>query len=440
MKQVAELYPQDLEAEQAVLGMLLLDNSAMTKLAEIKLQPDDFYRESHVLIFSAILALIFSENKPVDLLTLADQLRRNGTLDKIGGPAYLAEIANAVGTAVNIVHYGQIIKEKAVLRQLIQLAQEIKEQCYTQEKPISEIVETAERKIFAVHHDRTYRQLQALDAQVFKNFFSSIEDGKKKGGLPTGLIDLDRWAGGLHPSDLTVIAGRPSMGKTALAIDIILHAILEGHSVIFFSLEMSQEQILWRLLSNHGKVSLSNLRTGMLTGIEWQSLARAAAEIAEKNLLWVDETASLTVFEIRSKVLGIATKLQREGRHVDLVVIDYLQLIRAPGAERKEAEVASITRDLKALAKELNIPVLVLSQLNRLVEARTDGKPKLSDLRESGAIEQDADNVFFIYRPEVKQKNIAKLLIGKQRNGPAGVEIALVFDEKSVRFLNAERS
>jgi replicative DNA helicase len=442
--------PQSLEAEQALLGAVLLDDSAIARVLESRLSPNDFYREAHGLIFGGMRDL-YERGEPVDLVTLSEGLKKAGALDKIGGPAYLAELADAVATAANAEHYGRIIRDKATLRRLIDAAARITERSRAAGGIVAEVLDSAEAAIFAIREGRDTGSLQHV-SPLLKGTIGHINALMARSGgvtgIPSGYSDLDNLTGGFQKSDLIILAGRPSMGKTALALNLAIQAAIpderdhregESFAVAFFSLEMSTDQVLMRLLCSLGDLDLRDVRTGRLKR-ESMVLLTAAASKLNTSPVYIDDTPALGVLEMRAKSRRLKSMLDRQKVPLGLIVVDYLQLMRGTGnTDSREQEISEISRSLKALAKELNVPVLALSQLNRRVEERPDKRPMLSDLRESGAIEQDADVIAFVYREEVYKKDneelkgLAELIVGKQRNGPIGT-VPLVFRHASARF------
>ncbi len=429
--------PHNLDAERAILGGLLIDADALPRAREV-LSPADFYRIGHVAIFEAMIAL-FEGNEPVDLLTLVRHLEASGQLEAAGGAAYLASLAEGVPTAANVVHYARIVKEKATVRRLIETATAIAGRAYEYEGDVESFLREAEQAIFKISEDRI--RLSFLSAReavrgAFRQIERLYERRELVTGVPTGFVDLDKKTAGLQPSDLVIVAGRPSMGKTAFCLNVARYAAVEAQvPVAIFSLEMSKEQIAFRLLGTEAKIEFGRLRTGALAREEWPRLTRAAGTLARAPI-FVDDTPALGIAELRAK----ARRLKAEQK-LGLVIVDYLQLLRGRAdVERREQEISDISRSLKALAKELSLPVVALSQLNRQVESRGDRRPQLSDLRESGAIEQDADVIAFIYRdevyhPDTTDKGIAEIIIGKQRNGPTGV-VRLAFLDRFTAFEN----
>ncbi len=435
MDTVSKLPPQHLEAERSVLGGMLLQNDAIHRVVEI-LRAEDFYRDSHRQIYQAIIEL-YQKNEPADLVTVTNVLKKKGALEDVGGASYLSELVDGVPTAANIATYGKIIREKAVVRQLISGASDIISKGYEDHGEVDEYLDRAEQIIFEIAQRRVHQGFSPLK-DIVRDSFKAIEQLYEKKelitGVPTGYRDLDRLTAGLQKSDLIVIAGRPSMGKTALALNIVEHAAVEAGVVCaVFSLEMSKEQLVQRMLCSRAEVDASKLRGGFLSEGDWPRLTRAAGLLSEASI-YIDDSPALNVLEVRAK----ARRLQRE-HGLGLVVVDYLQLMRAIGkTESREREISEISRSLKALAKEIKVPVIALSQLNRGVEARQDKRPQLSDLRESGAIEQDADVIAFIYRdemyhPESADAGKAEVIIGKQRNGPTG-RVTLAFRSSLTRF------
>jgi len=431
------LPPQNLEAETSVLGAVLLENEALNRVLEI-LQEDDFYRNAHRRIFSAILHL-YEHSEPVDLITLSEVLKTRGELDDVGGVEYLNSLVNAVPTAANISYYAKIIKEKAILRKLINRATEIVSQSYSNSGDVDEFIDQAERTIFEISEDRvrpSFYPIKDLIKSSFKTIERLYEKRQLITGVPTGFQRLDELTSGLQPSDLIIIAGRPSMGKTALALNIAQNASVQAAiPAAIFSLEMSKEQLALRMLCSEAKVDAHRLRGGFLSEADWPKLTRAAGSLSEAPL-FIDDTPGLSALEMRAK-----TRRLKIEHNLGLVIVDYLQLMRGrASADSREQEISDISRSLKALAKELSIPVIALSQLNRRVEERGDKRPQLSDLRESGAIEQDADVILFLYREEVYNKSEenrgkAEIIIGKQRNGPTD-KVDLAFLDKYTRFEN----
>ena len=429
--------PQNIEAEQSVLGGILLEPEALSRILEI-LQEDDFYRESHRKIFSAMVAL-YQKGTPVDLITLTESLLTRQHLEGIGGASYLTSLTDAIPSAVNIEVYARIVREKAILRRLIHITTEIASKCYQFSGEVEDILDQAEKSIFEITAAKITPHIYPL-SEVIKDSFQTIEalyERKERiSGVPTGFTKLDQMTSGFQPSDLIIIAGRPSMGKTAFALDIARNAAtLAEIPAVIFSLEMSRQQLAIRMLCSEARVDSYKLRSGFIGERDWPRLTNAAGLLSEAPI-YIDDSPALTVLQMRAK----ARRLKSE-KGLGLAVVDYLQLMSGRGgSDRREQEISEISRSLKALAKELNIPVVALSQLNRKVEDRTDRRPFMADLRESGAIEQDADVILFIYRDEMydensKQKGTAEIIIGKQRNGPIG-KITLAFIDQYTRFEN----
>jgi len=437
---LSKVPPQHLEAEEFVLGAILIDNQAMNKVLEV-LSPSAWYREAHRKIFQAMIEL--SEvNEAIDQVTVSECLRRRNELEQIGGAAYLAKLVAQVPTAANVRHHAKIVQEKALLRNLITVATDIVASGYRDSEKVEDLIDQAERSIFEIA-ERKMRPSFVPVREIVKSSFETIERLYEKKervtGVPTGFTDMDEMTSGLQPSDLIIVAGRPSMGKTALALSMAQYAAIEKREIVaIFSLEMSKEQLVLRMLCSEARVDAHKLRSGFLGRTDWPKLTSAAGRLAEAPI-YIDDSPAMTVLEMRAK----ARRLKAE-RGLGLVIVDYLQLMRGRGsADNREQEISDISRSLKALAKELAIPVIALSQLSRAVETRGgDKKPQLADLRESGAIEQDADVVMFIFREEVYRQTeenhgIADILLRKQRNGPTG-EIRLAFIDRYTRFENLE--
>jgi replicative DNA helicase len=434
--------PHSVEAEQAVLGGLLLDNSTWDAIAD-RLNAQDFYRRDHQQIFNAIAELT-ARNEPSDVVTLAEYLAAKGLGEETGGLAYLAGLARDTPTAANIRAYADIVRERSQLRQLIRVSGEIASSAYASEgRPASELVEEAEQRVFAIAEQgrRTgsgFVPLRDVLGATIDRLDMLHQSQGQLTGVATGYHDLDRMTAGLQPGDLIIVAGRPSMGKTTLALNIAENAaIAGGRAVAIFSMEMSREQLSMRMISSLGRVDQSHLRTGMFGDEDWARINSAIAQMKTAPL-YIDDSGSLTPTEVRAR----ARRLARDSKDgLGLIVVDYLQLMQVPGTkENRATEISEISRSLKALAKELKVPVVALSQLNRSVEQRTDKKPVMSDLRESGAIEQDSDLILLIYReevyePDTTRKGIADIIVAKQRNGPTG-EVHLTFLGKYTRFEN----
>ena len=437
-----KLPPQHIEAEQSVLGGILIENEAINRVMEL-LDADDFYRDAHRKIFDALINLS-ERDEPADLITLTNELRKIDQLDSVGGASYLAALIGSVPTAANIEYYARIVKEKAILRKLIQTSTEIITQSYEDRGDVEGFLDEAERAIFEISEKRVRPSFYPI-REIVKQSFTTIERLFKKKeavtGVPSGFKELDRMTAGFQPSDLIIIAGRPSMGKTAFCLDVVEYAAIENKiPVAIFSLEMSKEQLVIRMLCSQANVEGTRLRTGYLTESDWPKLTIAAGNLSEAPI-YIDDTAALSALELRAK----ARRLKSE-YGLGMVIVDYLQLMKGRSrVESRQQEISEISRSLKALAKELNIPVIAVSQLSRKTEERTGNRPQLSDLRESGAIEQDADLILFIYRDEVynraednPNRGKAEVIIGKQRNGPIG-KIDLAFLDKFTTFKDLYR-
>ena len=435
-----KLAPQNLEAEMAVLGAMLMDEDAIGVAIE-SLNKDYFYKESHRQIFEAILDL-YNANKAVDLITLADALKIKGILDQIGGASYLTSLANVIPTAANIHHYANIVKEKGILRALINNATRIVAMCYEGESNVDDLVDKAEGLIFDVGDRRpksAYVHLKDLIQESIDTIDRLYQKKEHVTGIPTGYIDFDIKTAGLQSSDLIIVAGRPSMGKSAFALGVAeFAAVFEKIPTVIFSLEMSKEQLVQRMLCAHAKVDAHKVRTGYLSSSDWPRLTAAAGKLSDAPI-FIDDTPSISAMELRAKARRL--KAQQD---IKLIILDYLQLMRgASNIENRQQEISDISRSLKALARELNVPVLAISQLSRAVESRTDHRPQLSDLRESGAIEQDADVVVLLlredyYNPTPDNQGVTEVIIAKQRNGPVG-SLKLAFIKEYTRFENLAR-
>ncbi|HEX3125101.1 MAG TPA: replicative DNA helicase [Rhodanobacteraceae bacterium] len=432
--------PHSIDAEQAVLGGLMLDERAWERIAD-KLNEDDFYRKDHRLIYRAIGDLS-NKNLPCDAVTLGEWFDSKGIAELVGGSSYVLQLANSTPSAANITAYAEIVREKSVLRQLIDAGTEITGDGFQPEgRSSQEILENAERKVFQIAESgargrKGFVAMRTAVKEAFQILHQRYESKGSVTGLATGFADLDEYTAGLQPSDLIIIAARPSMGKTALAVNIAEHAALKTRkAVAIFSMEMSSSQLAFRLISSLGRINQQHLRTGDIQEEEWPRVTSAITLLSDAKI-FIDDTPALSPGELRAR----ARRLKRE-HDLGLIVIDYLQLMAVPGnKENRATEISEISRGLKALAKELNIPVIALSQLNRSLEQRTDKRPVMSDLRESGAIEQDADVILFIYRDEVydkesPKKGTAEIIIGKQRNGPIGV-VNLTFLGQYTKFEN----
>ncbi|MFA4966600.1 MAG: replicative DNA helicase [Candidatus Margulisiibacteriota bacterium] len=431
--------PQNLQAEQSVIGSMLIDKTAIVKAIE-NMKSDSFYRDAHRFIFESIMDL-FDRGEPVDLVTVTETLRKNGKLEAVGGSVYVADLINSVPTAANFDYYARIVEEKATLRRLIDAGTQIVQNAFDQPENVDQIIDHAEKSIFNIAMKRVHEGFHKIDS-VLKNVLDRIDRlyGKKEHitGIPTGFADLDNLTAGFQNSDLIIIAARPSVGKTALALNMAQNmAIKFGIPVAIFSLEMSKDQLAQRMLCSEAEIDALRLKTASLPDTGWKKLTRALAKLSEAPI-YVDDSASATAMEIRAK----CRRLKME-KGLGAVIIDYLQLMSGRGrVENRVQEISEISRSLKTLARELDIPVIALSQLSRAVEQRTDRIPRLSDLRESGEIEQTADLVMFIHRedyynPQSERGNIAEIIIAKQRNGPIG-SIELVFRKDVTKFCNKE--
>ncbi len=446
---IQKVPPQNLEAEQSLLGSLLIDKDAIIKISDL-VSAEDFYKKSHELVFSAMIYL-FEKHEPIDLLSLANRLEETNHLEKVGGRSYLTTLANAVPTASNIVHYAKIVSKKSVLRRLISSATEIAELGFKEDDDVEQILDRSEQKLFAVSQKSVrsaFTPIRGVLAEAFDRIDELHKEKGKLRGVPSGFKALDSILAGFQKSDLVILAARPSVGKTTLALDFARHiAVEEKISVGIFSLEMSKEQLVDRLLCAQAGVDLWKMRTGRLSdrqdNDDFSRIGHAMGILSEAPI-HIDDTAMTNIMEIRTK----ARRLQME-HGLGMIIIDYLQLMEGrAGSESRVIAVSEITRALKGIARELNIPVLALSQLNRSVETRSPAIPKLSDLRESGSIEQDADVVMFIYRKSRDatrfnvaddEKNVAEIIIAKHRNGPTG-SVKTFFDEQRVSFKNLEQA
>jgi len=440
-----KLPPQNIEAEIAVLGALMIDENAIVKIADI-ISPDDFYRSSHRIIFSAMLRL-YEKQEPIDALNVSNVLKDQKKLEEIGGQTYLAELVGSVASASNIVSYARVVRKKATLRRLIEAAADISELGQSEDEDVEKILDKAEQKLFAVsqkHARQDFIPIRDILGEAFERIETIHKEGNVLRGVPTGFRGLDNILGGLQRSDLVVLAARPSLGKTTLALDFLRHiAVREKIPAAMFSLEMSKDQLVDRLLSSQAEVDLWKLRTGKLEDEgdynDFQRLGEAFGVLSDAPI-FIDDSGTANIMEMRT----LARRLQME-HGIKLIVVDYLQLMEGRRAnEGRVQEIAEISRSLKGLARELNIPVLALSQLSRAVESRSPQIPKLSDLRESGSIEQDADVVLFIYREDrekkdTERKNIADIMVAKHRNGPLG-RVVLYFNERTVKFTDLEQN
>ncbi|MBC7843222.1 MAG: replicative DNA helicase [Gemmatimonadaceae bacterium] len=441
--------PQSEDAEQSVLAAMLIDAEAITRATEI-VDETMFFREGHRRIFRAVVALV-ERLSGIDVITLSDELERRGELDAAGGREYLSFLADAVPTAANVEHHARIVKEKALLRRLIEVSTQIAGEAFEARQPARDLLDFAEQRILQVGQDRGgdgFVRVKTLMYSAMDRIETISKEGRSVTGIASGFADLDQLTSGFQPADLVIVAARPSMGKTALTLNIAQHvAITEGVGVAFFSLEMSKESLVQRMLTSEARLDAQAMRTGRLRDDDWPRLARAAGILAQAPI-YIDDAPGMTVLDMRAK----ARRLKADpDSKLGLIIVDYLQLMTGPNAENRQQEVSQISRGLKALAKELRVPVVALSQLSRAPEQRSGdekGRPQLSDLRESGAIEQDADLILFIFRQEVyaerdeagRLKNSeldgkAEIIIGKQRNGPIGT-VPLYFHKQYTRFEN----
>jgi len=433
-----KLPPHSIEAEQSVLGGLMLDNNAWDAVSEV-LVDKDFYRQEHRLIFRMMFKLV-ENTSPLDVITLSEALSKTNELDAVGGLSYLGELAKNTPSVSNIKAYADIVRERSILRQLISVANEIAGDAFdTGGRSSTEILDDAERKVFQIAEERPNtvgpKEVNPLLTKAIERIDELYHSDNAITGLSTGYSDLDTMTAGLQPSDLIIIAGRPSMGKTTFAMNIVEHAVIQGDKpVIVFSMEMPGESLIMRMLSSLGRIDQTKIRTGQLDDDDWPRLTSAVSLLKDKKL-FIDDTPSLSPTDVRSR----ARRIAREHGQPALIMIDYLQLMQVKErSENRVGEISEISRSLKALAKELHVPVVSLSQLNRSLEQRPNKRPVMSDLRESGSIEQDADVIAFIYRDEVynedsPDKGIAEIIIGKQRNGPIGTR-RLAFIGKYTRF------
>ncbi len=433
------LPPQDLQAEKYILASIFVDPDSLVRIVDF-LKPEDFYSPAHRAIYSACVSL-FERDEPIDVVTIHSELEKKGELEKAGGTIYLSELATLLPTSAHILHYAKIVKEKSILREIIRISQDLIYRAYYSAEDSHEILSYAEKAFFELaYHGRkeSFSHLKEVVKDTVKHLESIYQRGELITGIPTGFHELDRMTAGLQKGDLIILAARPGMGKTALALDIVRNACKQaGIGAAIFSLEMSKQQLCARMLCAEGKVNFQKFRTGQLDHTEWQRITMAANTLSQLPI-YIDDTPGINILEVKAK----ARKLLKD-IPLGLIVIDYLQLMRSiERKERREQEISEISSGLKALAKELNVPVLALSQLNRKVEERPDKRPQLSDLRESGALEQDADVIMFIYRDEFyhkdsPEKGIAEIIIGKQRNGPMGV-VKLAYLSQFTSFGNLE--
>lgn len=437
----AKIPPQNLDAEVSLLGAVLIDEEVLTRVSDI-LHVDDFYDKRHAAIFAGMLRL-YEAHRPVDLLTLSDELKKKEELEMIGGMDYITELTNMVPTAAHAEHYAEIITQKAMRRRLIKVAGEVAELGYDEENLVDELLATAEAEIFAVSDKNLKNDLVSLEQILGESFDRLDELHKNKGkirGVPTGWRDLDNMTAGLQRSDLLILAARPAMGKTTLVTNLAYNVASKAkQAVLFFSLEMSKEQLVDRMLADAAGVDSWNIRTGNLSDEDFEKLSNAMGEMAEAPI-FIDDTPGVSVLEMRTKA-----RRQAHTHPLGLIIVDYLQLMQgsSKNSDNRVQEVSEISRGLKLIARELNVPVIALSQLSRSVESRSPQIPQLADLRESGSIEQDADIVMFIYReqyykPETERQNITDLIIAKHRNGPVG-KVELFFHPERLKFMTLDK-
>jgi len=427
--------PQNIEAEQSILGSILIDNSNIYQVVEV-LDPDDFYRDSHIKIYRAVLDL-FERGTAIDLITLSEELKKRGQLDEIGGPAYISQLTDTVPAAINVSHYAKIVREKSVLRMLINISLGIASKGLEDVKDVDSFLDDAEREIFKISEQRikkAYFELKSVTPDVLNIIMKRMKNKNFVTGVPTGFKDLDNLTSGFQPSNFVIIASRPSVGKTALGVNIAINAALRNNIPVgFFTIEMSKEEIVKRMLCVQAKIDSQKLISGYLSEKEANELVMSSKEL-EKAPIYIDDTSDINVLELRAK----ARRLKAE-HNVGIIFVDYLQLIQGPkNVDTREQEISHISRSLKALSKELNIPVVAMAQLSRQVEKNPNKRPRLADLRESGAIEQDADLIAFLYRDESKETQeqpavLTEVIIGKNRNGPTDI-VKLVFLKKYTRF------
>ena len=433
------LQPQSLEAEEAVLGAMMIDDAAANKAIGLLKSSSYFYKEAHKKIFEAMLVLS-EESNPIDTVSVSNELKKKKSLKSVGGLYYLTGLVDKVPTAANIETYASIVKEKGILRNLISASHYMSKKAFESGEDVASILDEAEQSIFSLTQQKDNKLFQHIKPILTEAIQNLEKMQSKKGsvvGVPSGIIDLDNVTAGFRKSDLIVIAGRPSMGKTALALSVARNAALESKvPTAIFSLEMSSDQLAQRLLSSEARIDGQKARTGRLQPARWKDITIASGKLADAPL-FIDDTPALSILDLRSR----ARRLKRE-ENIELLIVDYLQLMQGPRrSENRQQEISSITQSLKALAKELDIPVIALSQLSRAVESRTDKRPVLSDLRESGAIEQDADVVIFLYRPfvyddkKIDQKGLAYLIVAKQRSGPTRT-VKATFIDTYARFEN----
>jgi replicative DNA helicase len=441
----ARVPPHDLEAERAVIGAMLVSETAVSAVAE-KVEAEDFYSETHRVIYATMMKL-YSRGDPIDQLTLTNELRSSGEFDRVGGRAYVFQIVESVPTTANAGRYADIVRGKALLRAVIDAGSRISEDAFREPEDVGEALDSAEQLIYSVSN-RSLRDhlspVSELASSALEMIQKLYEQEGEVTGVETGFEDLDRLTTGFHKSDLVVLAARPAMGKTAMALNAIWHAAGEKKApVAIFSLEMSKEQLVQRLISQTTRIPTQSLRSGNVKAEDWPKLLHGVAEVS-KAPIWIDDTAGVSLMEMRAKTRRLASQLNAAGgQPLSLIVVDYLQLMIGNSRDNRQQEIAEISRGLKVLARDLDVPVLAIAQLSRAVEARHDKRPMLSDLRDSGAIEQDADMVMFLYRdeyynPDSDDKGIAEVIVGKHRNGPTG-KVQLAWLEQYTKFASLAR-
>jgi replicative DNA helicase len=449
----ARVPPHDLDAERAVIGAMLVSEAAVSVVGEM-LDAQDFYSETHRVLYGAMMRL-YSRGDPIDQLTLSDELRSVGDFDRIGGRSYVFRLVESVPTAANAARYAQIVRGKALLRAVIDAGSRIQQEAFAEPEDVTQALDAAEQLTYGVSNRQLKEHLapvSELAPGALEMIQRLYEQEGEVTGVESGFEDLDRKTTGFHKSDLVILAARPAMGKTALALNVIWHAAgVKGLPVAIFSLEMSKEQLVQRLISQTTRIRTQDLRSGNVNAEDWPKLVRGVAEVSRAPI-WIDDTAGITLMEMRAKVRRLASRLSaqpnadgRSGAPLSLVVVDYLQLMVGGGSrtENRQQEVAEISRGLKVLARDLDVPVLAVAQLSRAVEQRHDKRPLLSDLRDSGSIEQDADMVMFLYRdeyynPDSDDKGIAEIIVGKHRNGPTG-KVQLAWLEQYTKFASLAR-
>ena len=438
-KEVLNVQPHSIDAEQAVLGSMLTDKEAVNKAFEKKLSSEHFYKKSHSLIFTA-MEILDKKNEPIDTVSVVDVLTKNNDIEAVGGAFYISGLVELVPTTAHIARYIKIVMEKSILRNLIFLANDISKEAFDDSQDVDDILESVQRSIFSITQDRLQKGFEKIDPVLHKTFEDIDRIASHKGsviGVPSGFSDLDSKTTGFQNGDLVIIAGRPGMGKTSFALNMMRNAAIDGNKTIgFFSLEMANNQLAMRLLCAEARVDSNLVRSGTLPKSQYRNLSLAVGPLSKANI-HLDDTPALSILELRAKARRLKNDVD-----VDMIIVDYLQLMQGPkGVESRQQEIATISRSMKALAKELDVPIVALSQLSRAVEQRTGSKrPQLSDLRESGAIEQDADVVLFLFRPWVysrdeEDEGKAEIIIAKQRNGPTGI-VEATYINRYTRFEN----